>query len=367
MVKTLEQVSEEIGEKIGIVKQLTPENGYYVASFFGKAYEKVDSKIRMRFGFKGRNQPTSFGTFKTAKGYNSKYKNTHNYANHYGEYIASIILKQLGKKVCKTDLAEANFVHPFTKERIKIMGVLSHHQTSLNESVILSESVCEKYRSKMKDGEEEEYRKFFPKGNSQSEKNYANIEVILNSALDFLTENGQEEKFPDIRKKIINTCIFDMKFANRDRHDENLGFKINQDNNDISFYHLFDNEQILGMQEDQKDVKRYLKSPKAYEKFKEEKLTSYIGVPGSHCRVNFKVLLQYLLDNYYDETMEAIDDIGQYKLSHLRELMEHCQGLSDEHKEFAEKIFLDREREMNEFIAEYNKRLKDQSEEQFSY
>ena len=364
MVKSLEQVSKEIGEEIGAVKQLTPENGFFVASFFGKAYEKVDSKIRMRFGFKGRNQPVSFGTFKTAKGYNSKYKNTHNYANHYGEYIASIALKQLGKKVCKTDLAEANFVHPFTKERTKIMGVLSHHQTNLNESVVLSESVCEKYRSKMKYGEEEEYRKYFPKGKSQSDKNYANIEVILNSTLDYLTENGQEEKFPDIRKKIINTCIFDMKFANRDRHDENLGFKINQYNNDISFYHLFDNEQILGMQENQKDVKRYLKDPKLYEKFKNEKLTSYIGIPGSTCHVDFRLLLKYLLDNYYTDTMEAVKDIGQYKISNLKELMNCCPGLSNEHKEFAEKIFLDREKEMNEFIEEYNKKKKKRLDEQ---
>ena len=248
-----------------------------------------------------------------------------------------------------------------------LKGVLSHHQTAINENVKLLSTECCDFRNTLKRKDEEQYRRFFPKGNSQSEKNYANIEVILNSALEDLIENGQEEKFPDIRKSIISTCIFDMKFANRDRNDDNLGFKINQDNNDISFYHLFDNEQILGFQEDIIDVKRYLKNPKAYEKFKEEKLTSYIGVPDSHCRVNFKVLLQYLLDNYYEETMEAIDDIGQYKLSHLQELMERCKGLSDEHKEFAKKVFLDREREMNDFIAEYNKRLKEQSEEKFSY
>ena len=273
MVKTLEQVSEEIGEEIGAIKQLSPENGYYIVTFFGKFYEKVASKIRMQFGFKGRNQSTSFGTFKTAKGYNSKYKNSHNYANHYGEYIASIILKQLGKKACKTDLAEASFVHPFTNKRSKIFGVLSHHQTNLNENVVLLNTVCEEYRKKLKDGDEEAYRNCFPKPNSQSDINYANIEVILNSTLDFLIKNDQEEKFPDFRRKIINTCIFDMKFANRDRHDKNLGFKINQDNNDISFYHLFDNEQILGMQEDEKDVKRYLENPNSYEKFKDEQLT----------------------------------------------------------------------------------------------
>ena len=105
-------------------------------------------------------------------------------------------------------------------------------------------------------------------------------------------------------------CIFDIKFANRDRHDENFGVKVDQLTKEISYYHLFDNEQILGMQEEQERVKILLNNPKEYQKFKEEELTSCIGIPKHTQKIDAMKLLNYMLENYYEETMDSIRDIG---------------------------------------------------------
>ena len=42
-----------------------------------------------------------------------------------------------------------------------------------------------------------------------------------------------------------------------------------------------------------------------------------------------------MLENYYDETIESIEDIGRYKLSDLEEILDIFPNLSEEHKSLA--------------------------------
>ena len=360
-ILSLKEVSEDIGETLGEVKQFDVNHGYYNASFRGtKEFERVDTKIRKTLSFKGRKQPISFGFFKSKKGYTSRYKNSKDYANHYGEYIAYIVLKQLGKKACKVDLGQIVIKHPHTHQDIVIDGILSHSQLSQEESFIPIASIISRYKTKLKNidnenSQTEGYMPLIPKGKTNSEKNYTNIEVVLKSLELYYKENGQEEKLPMARKQFFDMCIFDIKFANRDRHDENFGEKVNQSTGDIQFYHLFDNEQILGMQEERETVGKLINDEEEYKRFKGKELTSCIGIPGTTQKIEPMELLNYLLKNYYDETMDSISDIGRYKIEDLEEVMDICPGLSDEHKKFAKKIFLEREKEIEKVITEHNK------------
>ena len=122
-------------------------------------------------------------------------------------------------------------------------------------------------------------------------------------------------------------------------------------------YPLFDNEQILGLQENRADVQKYLSNEKEYEKFKKRELTSCIGFPGKTQKVMPNELLMYLLENYHDETVESLKDFERYQLSDLEEAMEVCTpGLSSEHKELAKRIFTEREKEINETLKTYEER-----------
>ncbi len=356
-IKSLEEVSKEINEEIGKKKSINTKDGYYVHNTrTHKEFELIDSKIVTELTFKGTKQPISYGYFKSKMGYNSKYKNNKEYANHYGEYIAYIILKQLGKKVCKVDIGTRDIRHPFSNKTITVEGILSHHQLSIVEIFRSFNVSLNKYRG----AHPKKFREATPRGKTNSDKNNTNIELIL-SALEYeLESNGQKDAIPEMRKQFFDMCIFDLKFANRDRHDENFGLRINQDNGKIQFYHLFDNEQILGLQEEKKDVQKYLASDNEYQKFKNKELTSCIGIPGATNKITPQRLLNYLLENYYDETMNSLKDIGRYKLSDFEEVLELFPELSDEHKELAKKIFIEREIEIEQTVNDFeNRRLKE--------
>lgn len=350
-VKSLEEVSKEINETLGEFKQFSSQNKYYMVGYRGKGINLENQKINTDLNFPGTNQPISFGHFKSKQGYNSKYKNNKEHANHYGEYLAYIILKQLGKKACKVDLGTMIMKHPYTQKDILVEGCLSHFQLTPQEIFKpISVSVVD-----FKNAHPKKYRELTERGRTNSERNYTNVEIILETINDLLEKSGQKEKIPEIRKKFFDMCMFDIKFANRDRHDENFGLRINQDTDEIDFYHLFDNEQILGFQEDKANIQKYLSNSKEYQKFKDRELTSCIGIPFKTQKIKHTELLTYLLENYYDETMDSLKDIGRYKLENLEELMNICPGLSDEHKELAKKIFIEREKEINETVQKFEK------------
>lgn len=343
-VKTLKEVSEDINEEIGKTKAFTPKNGFFKLTLRGttKEFELKEGKIRTNLNFKGTKQPISFGYFKSKKGYNSKYKNTKEFADHYGEYIAYIILKQLGKKACKVDIGELEVRNPYNGKIFMVEGALSHYQLS-NEEIFQPISVV---IQNFKSAYPQKFRELTPRGKTNSEQNFTNVELILKSLEFMLRRNGQSEKIPDIRKRFFDMCAFDLRFANRDRHDENFGIKVNQVTGEIDFYHLFDNEQILGFQENKTDVEKYLSNPKEYDKFQKRELTSCIGIPGKEQKITPTELYSYLLEHYNSEILDSMSEISMYQLSNLNELMDKCIGLSEEHKELARKIFSERQIEL---------------------
>ena len=297
--------------------------------------------------------------FKSKKGYNSNLKNNKNFANHYAEYIAYLILKQLGKKVCKEELGEIKIKNRYSNKVINIEGVLSQYEVKLEESFIPLRTIVESY----KDAYPKKYKEMTTRGKTDSEDNYVNIEIVLKTLEEYYKKNGQSDKIAQMRKEFFDMCMFDMMFANRDRSDDNLGVKVNQVTNEINFYPLFDNEQILGMQEEKADIVRYLSSEKEYQKFKKENLTSCIGIPGNPKRTEPTALLIYLLEHYHEETIDSLNDIGRYTFSHLEEVLEVCPKLSTEHKIFAKKIFLERQEEITDALKAFQQRKEENLKE----
>lgn len=343
-------------ESLGTFKTFNPQNNYYAMSLRGRnPIELIEYKIRAHLSFRGTNQPISYGYFKSKTGYNSKFKNTKQYANHFGEYIACIILKQLGKEACKVDLGVLETKNRYSNKQLSVDGILSHYQLSQEQIFKPICNVIEEYKL----CHPKKYREQAERGKTFSEQNYSNIEIILASIEDALTNENQREKIPEIRKNFFDMCIFDLKFANRDRHDENFGLRINQTTTEIDFYPLFDNEQILGFQEDEVNVKKYLSSEEDYDKFKKRDLTSCIGFPNKAQKVTSKELLEYLLEHYYEETMDSIRDISRYKLEDLNKVMDLCPTLSDAHKELARKIFVEREKEIADTVKEFERKKSD--------
>ncbi len=351
-VKTLSEISDEIHEQLGVQKKLNPQHGYYFSTFGTREITMEASKVHATMSFRGNGRNLLLGHFKSKRGYNSKLKNNKEYANHYAEYIAYLILKQLGKEACEVELGEIDVKNKYSNKIVKVEGVLSHYQLIPEENFKTLKEIVESYKKEYP----KRYREMTVRGNTESERNYVNIEIILKSLEELYSGNKQADKIPQMRKHFFDMCMFDLIFANRDRHDENFGIKVNQLTNEIDFYPLFDNEQILGMQENRTDIVKYMTNEKAYEKFKQNNLTSFIGIPGKAQKTTPTIFLNYLLENYYDETMDSLKDIGRYKFSDLEEVLEVCPGLSKEHKEFAKRIFLERQQEINDTIKNFEQK-----------
>lgn len=350
---TLEEVCRDIHEKpedIGKFKQLTRSQGYYISNFRnGRGFTLEDTKVKSKLSFDGTNQPTSIGFFKSKKGYNSKYKCNKRYANHIGEYVSSIILKQLGKLACKVDLGYTTITNQYSGKEIEIEGCLSHSQLGKHEMMLPASVVIEDYKML----NPKKYRELTERGRTGSDRNYTNVEIILAAFENKYRKSGQAEKIPEMRKAFFDMCAFDLLFANRDRHDDNFGLKFDQITSELSFYHLFDDEQILGMQENATAAEVYLKSDKEYQKFKENELTSCIGIPGQTQQIKSVELLRYLLSKYPNEIIDSLEDIGRYQYSDLENLLDKIENLSEPHKKFAKKIFLDRQKEIGDIVTEY--------------
>ena len=353
-VKSLKEIRNETHEQIGVQKKLSPKNGYFFTSYGRRTVSQRNEKVHATMTYKDPTGVLKLGEFKSKSGYNSKLKNNKEYANHYAEYIAYLILKQLGKDVCKVDLGEIDIKNKYSSKTISVEGVLSYYQLQPQENFKTLAELVESYKKE----HPKKYKEMTERGKTNSQLNYVNIEIILKTLEEYYTQHGQGDKIPQMRKHFFDMCVFDLMFANRDRNDENFGVKVNQLTNEIDFYPLFDNEQILGMQEEKNDVTKYLSSEKEYEKFKEKSLTSYMGIPGQISNTTPATFLRYLLENYADETMDALEDIGRYSFPHLEEVLEVCPGLSEEHKQFSKKIFLERQQE----IADIVKAFKDRKE-----
>ena len=359
-VKSLKEVSSEIGEELGIQKEFKRENGYFINDSIKPETRLTDNKIHADMFYRENNRDNnselSSWHFKSKSGYNSKYKNNKQYANHYAEYIAYLILKQLGKKVCKAELGEIEIRNRYSNKPVEVQGVVTRYEIAKNESIKEIKRIVEEYKRE----NPEEYKEMTVKGKTKYEKNYTNIEIILKSLEYLYTKNGQKDKIPGMRKEFFDMCIFDLMFANRDRADDNFGVKVNQDTNEIEYYALYDNEQILGMQEEKKDIVRYMSNEKEYKRFKEKYLTSFIGVPEEVQRTTPEKLLRHMLENYYEETIDSLEDIGRYKFSDLEEVLEVCPELSKEHKLFAKKIFIERQKEISKVLKEYEQKKDEQ-------
>lgn len=217
----------------------------------------------------------------------------------------------------------------------------------------------------------DDYRLTYPKkyqaligdSNPNIDANINNVEVILKVLEEYCIKNGKPDKFPQIKKDFFDMMIFDLKFANRDRHEGNFGLKVSINTGDIEFYPLFDNEQVLGLQYNKKGAEVILQEDLSFDKVTNSELTSYIGIPGNPQHASYTQTFKYLLEHYFDETKDSFEDIGRFKYSDLEEVLGICSGLSEPHKALAKNIFSAREKEMNEIVAEVEKNRKQKTKE----
>lgn len=278
-------------------------------------------------------------------------------ANHYGEVLGYLLAINAGVDVCKAELAyTSQYYENIHKVRNRAKpeekyGCITYSKINRNQELEHGRLIVDIFMM-------DSYDRFneLSKGDREVDKT-DNIEVVL-AAIEYrvrkfykdnnLSDELIEEKVQKNRHKAIEMMVYDCLYGNNDRHDENWAMIRNRAGTEIELYSLYDNERVLGLYENQEFIEDALcmdKSPKyvtdsdiqeKVEKISEECLFSRMRVPGeTKKRSNYKDVLEYLVKNYKDDTIEILERHLRKNTPQITEMfVSSCEGLPEPYMEF---------------------------------
>lgn len=278
----------------------------------------------------------------------------------YGEFIAHKILEQIGIPSCDVEILQRYMVNPRSQsgKGNYVPGVISYIDLEDGEVLKSASDVIFNYKETHRDEfesivdplsvEKGSYRTSLDNGVQNN-----NIEVIIPALLSYVREipGTTEEQVQEIKQQFIDMVMFDCRFANRDRHDDNYGLAIQEGNKGIRFYPLFDNEYILGFSEQTADISKY-SAARLQEHLKKD-LYSVMGVTSKPTKFDASSMVAYLFSKYPEETQKAYEKVMSFTERDLLDLMAECEGLPREHQAYAARIFRQRGKELEAIQQEY--------------
>lgn len=278
--------------------------------------------------------------------------------SEYGEFIGHKALEKMGIESCDVEMVKRFLKNPRSKsgKGNEVPGAISYIHLEDGEDLVPAMTVISKYKY---DHEDEYIKIVNPLGiydndphriHPENEDQNNNIEVIIPAFMQFVRDNGgTEEEAEAVKKRIIEMTVFDCRMANRDRHDENYGMA--RGNGKVRFYPLYDNEYMLGFSEPIADIEKY--SAARLQEHITRDLYSVMGVTSQPTKLAASSIMSYLFSAYPKETQEAYNKVMSFKLKDLLQIMEECEGLPEENKAYAARIFRLRGREIEAIQQEY--------------
>ncbi len=275
-------------------------------------------------------------------------------ASEYGEFIACQIARKLDIPACDVELVKLELERPraVPRKTVIVPGSISYLDLKPGEQLVHAINIMSRFRY-----EKPEENKAIVESTEKSKNNSRDFykEEVANNCIDIIIPafesylkdkcNASEEKIAEVRQNLIEMTLFDCLFANRDRHDENYGLAIDQEGN-VRFYPMFDNEYILGFSEEEAIVKRY-SSEKLAEHI-EKDLYSRMGILSNPHKITSASMFSHLFTHYPKESYKAYEKLKQFKTTDLVDIMDNCEGLNDFYKGYALKIFETRLKELKE-------------------
>lgn len=287
-------------------------------------------------------------------------------ANHYGEFMGSVLTQNADTQVCKAELAHlSRYYSNIHKERNhgtpeEKDGCIIYSQLERGDTLEAGILTIEKFR----DTHKERYSELI-KDERNSQNINDNVELVLASGVtrveDFYRNGGHSEEFiqarmRQTRKRIIEMIVYDCLYGNYDRHDENWSMHLKA-SGDIDLYPLYDNEKVLGLYENQNFIEDIL-GREDIERRTEEKFFSRMHVPGeTKNNSTYKDMLEYLMKAYPHETMEMlVKYLSKNTGESIRKHLEECERLPSVYVEFGTQMYTYRNTFAKELL-ERNKNL----------
>ncbi len=236
---------------------------------------------------------------------------------HFGEKVAYEIAKKLKFKCCRVELFKG--VDDFGR---KTVGDISYFDLDSDEEIINPYWALNWYRKNYE-------KQIYP----------ASIDVIFDACKKYCFEkdNRPDEEFENFMRDFIYMTVFDLKFGNFDRKENNWLLRINKQNGKYDLYPMFDNEAILGFANDEPENLSDENIERFNEHFKSMVCTSEDGEKRKGS--SMENMIKFLLMNYPIQTKEAIIRIFEFTKSDLEEILNNIPDLPESRRKFAIKNF----------------------------
>lgn len=250
-----------------------------------------------------------------------------------GEEIGYRIAEAIDIPCCKAKL--------FKRERIRgdnityyDYGVGSFYQGDDNEEIILRMDI-------LMDLHWNEASKLYPEITGREYcpgiKDYLQfIDYLL------MKENRPKSEFDEIKNKIIEMLVYDIKFGNNDRIGSNFGLIKNKATGKIKFYPLFDNETIFGFDYPTSKLTGH-ENECDIEAFNHQQQMKFRLDGKQNNTSDYLELLKFLLQTYPEETEKAMEKVRKFRFEELRKMLKEYPNISKTRRSFTEKVFLDRD------------------------
>lgn len=252
---------------------------------------------------------------------------------YFGEVIGSKMAEKIMGVACATELAKRKRFH----KDIYDNGVISYYYFAEGDKRIASAYILQEYYHS-----ENRQRDFIP-----------TIDTIIKAFAHIILQKYQRPyaEYEAVKQQYIDMLVFDCKFGNYDRHQENWMLYQDGVTSEVKMYPMYDNESVLGF-----DEEVYLEDEKIIRYCQKQRLCHIASQKETHEYSTYEEIITYLLTNYSTETRRSLEKMKKFSLEDLSELLDEFPDLPEDRKVFAKKMFITRDILLQKYQEELEKK-----------
>lgn len=257
---------------------------------------------------------------------------------HIGDFLATIIGKKIGFKVCDTELYKA----PLQIKGFDT-GILSYVSLSDDDYTLTSKSIIAEYL----------------KSKNEEMRTSIDVDTAIEAMFFYVTKNNRPyQEFLDFKQDFINMLVYDSKFMISDRFLDDWFFRKSKTSGAVDLYPMFDNEMLLGFDQKVEELEADSITEEFINKIDDNhtlKIVTPLDIVNGNNDADYHNVIRYILKKYPKQTKKAIQDVKKFTIQDLEEVLEEIEGVSSIRKKLTLRLFAKREQEIDKVYDEYNK------------
>lgn len=259
---------------------------------------------------------------------------------HISEFLGYLLAKRSDFKVCDVELYKS-----LLSSGKFALGTISHKEKSQNDKLLFPQTMIKEFLE--------------TQNINRDIYNGVDIDTVMDAAFFLINKNKRPyQEFLDFKQDFVNMSVYDLKYMNPDRRIVNWFIREDMKNGQIDLYPMFDNEMILGFNEDLDEGEL---SEEELE-LKDSERNSAILIPKDVMQKkgesNYKDVMNYLLTKYPVQTQKALEQVNRVTSEELEEMLNSIEGVREDRVKRTIQLFNKREQELNKIYEKFKERVR---------